>query len=328
MSKSVYHYCSVETFHKIITNRELWLTDITKSNDNKELQLAYDTLKKMLDARLKKCKDSNNIISTFQNAVSKSEKNSECMENLIKINALESCVEIFEGCKFFDKLFHICCFSGESDSLSQWAMYADDGKGVAIGFNSDMFMNYERATELDFRKVDYSLDQFIDKVDKEIDYVLSVYGKNNETNDKCLKNFAYFIIDEVINKAYYYKNKSFEQENEFRLVYNSKPFENKVENGLEIREQYLKNEEDILSPFKPIEENKGRDAIHKINYYVKNGKLVSYRPLHFITFNFWINEVVIGPKSLLTEDDVCSFLQVNELYLSRDNIRRSEISYQ
>ena len=33
---NVYHYCSVETFRKIITNKELWMTDVSKSNDSKE----------------------------------------------------------------------------------------------------------------------------------------------------------------------------------------------------------------------------------------------------------------------------------------------------
>lgn len=313
-SKIVYHYCSVETFIKIITNRELWLTDITKSNDYKELRLAYDTLKELLNERLKEYKD---II-----------KSSEREETHRKIYALEECIEVLESSKFFDKLFYIICFSGESDSLSQWAMYADDGKGLAIGFNKKNLTNYSVGTNLDFKQVNYSLDQFIDMANEKIDYVLSVYGEDHEANDKYIGEFANYIIDEVIEKAYYYKDKSFVQENEYRLVYNSKPFENKVENGKKTRIQGLKNEEEILSKFKPVEENKGRDAIHKMNFYVSNGKMVSYRPLHFRTFDFLINEVVIGPKSLLSIEDVNDFLQVIELYLPEENIKRSQISYQ
>lgn len=37
--------------------------------------------------------------------------------------------------KYSDILVYAACFSGESDLLSQWCEYADNGKGVAIGFN-------------------------------------------------------------------------------------------------------------------------------------------------------------------------------------------------
>lgn len=47
----VYHYCSVDTFLKIITNKELWMTDVTKSNDSKELQLVFDKLSEILKKR-------------------------------------------------------------------------------------------------------------------------------------------------------------------------------------------------------------------------------------------------------------------------------------
>jgi len=51
-----------------------------------------------------------------------------------------------EDIKYLDRSFssnrlypYISCFSLDSDSLSQWRAYADDGKGVAIGFNEECF---------------------------------------------------------------------------------------------------------------------------------------------------------------------------------------------
>ena len=35
--KSLYHYCSLETFISIIRNSSIWLSDVKKSNDSKEL---------------------------------------------------------------------------------------------------------------------------------------------------------------------------------------------------------------------------------------------------------------------------------------------------
>ena len=37
----VYHYCSVPAFISIIRNKELWLTDVLKSNDPMEGQKIY-----------------------------------------------------------------------------------------------------------------------------------------------------------------------------------------------------------------------------------------------------------------------------------------------
>ena len=33
----VYHYCSVDSLYKIVTSKELWLTNLKSSNDPREL---------------------------------------------------------------------------------------------------------------------------------------------------------------------------------------------------------------------------------------------------------------------------------------------------
>ena len=35
--KVLYHYCSVEAFYNIIKNHSIWLSDLRKTNDEKEL---------------------------------------------------------------------------------------------------------------------------------------------------------------------------------------------------------------------------------------------------------------------------------------------------
>lgn len=35
----LYHYCSNSTFYKIVTNHQLWMTDISRSNDYNEMKL-------------------------------------------------------------------------------------------------------------------------------------------------------------------------------------------------------------------------------------------------------------------------------------------------
>lgn len=34
----LYHYCSLETFQNIVENKSIWLSDVQKSNDSKELE--------------------------------------------------------------------------------------------------------------------------------------------------------------------------------------------------------------------------------------------------------------------------------------------------
>lgn len=131
MEKLVYHYCSVETFCKIITNKELWLTDVTKSNDSKELQIAYEKLKDEFDKRIKKCN-----------------KNSDDKIPLIK------CRELLDSFDINDMLFHICCFSTKRDSLSQWTMYADNATGVAIGFKADELSNLKNSKD-NYKNIDF-----------------------------------------------------------------------------------------------------------------------------------------------------------------------------
>ena len=33
----LYHYCSVQTFYNIIKNKSIWLSDLSRTNDSKEL---------------------------------------------------------------------------------------------------------------------------------------------------------------------------------------------------------------------------------------------------------------------------------------------------
>jgi len=104
----IYHYCSLNNLLKIITSKELYLFNAISMNDS------YET---------------NWIIHLINEELSK--RNNDFND---------------EDIKYLDRSFssnrlypYISCFSLDSDSLSQWRAYADDGKGVAIGFNEECF---------------------------------------------------------------------------------------------------------------------------------------------------------------------------------------------
>lgn len=302
-SKIVYHYCSVDTFIKIIKNKEIWLTDITKSNDSKELIFAYEKLIDEFDKRIAKYKKSGDDITP-----------------------LVECRKLLDDFDINKLLFHVCCFSTEHDSLSQWAMYADNGTGIAIGFKADELNNLKNSKDnyqnIDFGKINYSLRKFTDDINNKINEILDKYNTDkNYENWYC--NFMHFIIEDIMKKVYFYKHFSFKQEHEYRLVYNSKPYTYIDESDTsKIIRQRFKNQIETLT---------SHAKLGKVDFYYSNGKLISYRPLclkNLQVFFDIITEVVIGPKSAVRYDDIHLCLIANGIDPSKVKITRSELSYQ
>ncbi len=99
----LYHYCSTETFVSIVTNRTIRLSSLTLSNDSQEGLVILDVLLQLAkDAGLDKLD-----LAVFE-------------------KHLQLGYELFDGLGF--------CLSEEGDLLSQWRGYADDGRGICIGF--------------------------------------------------------------------------------------------------------------------------------------------------------------------------------------------------
>ncbi|HIS14294.1 MAG TPA: DUF2971 domain-containing protein [Candidatus Ornithospirochaeta stercorigallinarum] len=102
----VYHYTSIDAFTKIIEQRKIWMTDFSGSNDLVENRVIYYLLDRI------------------------------CANLKAKSIPDEDIYLFYKNCKIqieHTPLF-ISCFSKQKDLLSQWRGYANDGKGVAIGF--------------------------------------------------------------------------------------------------------------------------------------------------------------------------------------------------
>ena len=108
MGKIIYHYCNVESFKAIIQNKAIWLSSVYNLNDYKEIHWIKDKV-------LKKIKEYTN-------------KNS--------YEKFNSFIKLFENQQ---PTVYIASFSQGEDLLSQWRAYANDGYGVAIGFNTEYF---------------------------------------------------------------------------------------------------------------------------------------------------------------------------------------------
>lgn len=298
MNNTVYHYCSVDTFLKIITNKELWLTDVTKSNDSKELQLVLDCLTKKLEQW-----------KNFTNGIN---------EDFIPLSIFS---EFFEKFKKFEQLFHVCCFSKDHDSLSQWSMYADNATGIAIGFNSTSFTNLKNFDKnIDFGQIMYSLNSFSDISDKKLKTFNNMFHNSKKDDHSWYLEFMHYVIDDVLKMAYLYKSPSFKQEHEYRIVYNSRPcfVHEVVDNTPSFTQEFMHNEVQFSHDF----------TLGEIKHYTSRGKVVSYRPLHIKDFGDIINEIIIGPKSLITPHDMEIFLIANNIDLSVNKIKISKSTYQ
>lgn len=120
----IYHYCDKTAFNSIIANKQVWLTDIAKLNDRSEYKSGFDlileVLKKMGLADRPVLQD-------------------------IHTDKLNNNFRILVG-----------CFSKEGDVGSQWGLYADNSRGLSIGFNEaeiDQFNMLNRFTENDFQPI-------------------------------------------------------------------------------------------------------------------------------------------------------------------------------
>lgn len=102
----LYHYCSNDAFVSVVRAKSLWLSSLTLSNDTMEGRLVNATLMRVAE------KDKLDLQSRER---------------------LRESIEFTE--RFFDGLGF--CLSEQSDLLSQWRGYADDGRGVSIGFKRE-----------------------------------------------------------------------------------------------------------------------------------------------------------------------------------------------
>ena len=102
----LYHYCSNEAFVSIIWHQSIWLSLLTLSNDTSE---------------------GRHVRSVMSDLLESSEYRMQIM------GAVDTFSEGITAIGF--------CLSKKGDLLSQWRGYADDARGVAIGFNEDVLGN-------------------------------------------------------------------------------------------------------------------------------------------------------------------------------------------
>jgi len=309
----VYHYCSLESFMSIIKNNTIRLTNISKSNDSSEICYCFDFFQNILK---KAIKDFTRLHT--------SDEELKSYFNGININNLIS------RAIFNDSLiYYVACFSSEANLLSQWRGYADDGNGVAIGFYSTLFRTSSPSDteKLNYGKIVYDINNIeTDFHNYIIDKLELAYKENNFSAYEIAINK---IVSTIVYNAVFIKNPAFKEENEWRLVFY--PFGH-------IRNLLINHKSRDMSSnqffydrmLEPIECEKDYNGLKrgKISFRCTKDKIISYVDMNFEKIKKEIlAEIVIGPKSNITDNDLKLFLLSNGYDLTKVKIRKSSSTY-
>lgn len=145
---------------------------------------------------------------------------------------------------------YMICFSENGDLLSQWRGYADNGRGVTIGFDYNTLQEYVKQNFgiLELKKVVYISEKDRQKLITEkaeellhLMYMILeamekeevVYESQDNFENHIFENFYYNIL-QVINETVYYKMIGFQEECEWRL-YIDNPINKQIDGNKLIR---------------------------------------------------------------------------------------------
>lgn len=257
MNNIIYHYCNLDSFKAIIQNRTLWLSSIYNLNDYKEIHWIKDKVSN----RIKELttKDSFTKYKVFEELYLKQHP-----------------------------LLYIASFSQGQDLLSQWRAYANDGKGIAIGFNVQYFnqIDYIRTSEVLYSE---------EVQNKEIEHIIQdIENLDNGIVKRDLssfKNVCEKVITKINNLAGKSKSELFKEEQEVRLIHNP-----------------------IITSIEESSCYKIENCISDMKFRSCHDNLIPYFELKFdkkIEGIEPIVEIIKGPKNRAIDKEIKMFMSLN-----------------
>ena len=198
----VYHYCSTEVFTKIIKEKSIRLSDITKSNDSMELKWALNCI----NASHRNLREE--MVIEQPNFFLDSPSQIVLDKSVIKNRAL------------------VCCFSEEGDLLSQWRGYADDAQGFAIGFDAKVLDQFGFIAQKEWEDSacqyysGFRFDKVIYDEKEQVEEITRIARRLIQKRGQGTKITAFDFWAKVINSfpiIAFVKNPFFKEEKEWRL---------------------------------------------------------------------------------------------------------------
>lgn len=249
-NKIYYHYCSVDTFYNILQTGTIRFGNPLNMNDSAEIIWLLEMVK---DFVLKRGVY-NSILEGWN-----------LIENISRTLLQEmDCPYIF-------------CLSKDKDVLSQWRSYANDGKGVAIGFNVDFIETYY---SLYGAEVIYDRERQYDILSRNIsDNILrNLNTAVKDGNRDEIYRKSKILVSYILQDAIICKNPAFQEKKEYRLYCG-----------------YRKKEEKDVSDIK---------------FRVNDCSIIPFRELYFKNNEYrLIENIVVGPKSSINNRNLWLFLE-------------------
>jgi len=289
----IYHYTSIFGLISIIESQSLFCTNINFLNDKREFKYGVSVIEEVIQ-KLKKENFWNSILEMVEVSI----------DQIYKVER------------------YVTCFSKQGDLLGQWRAYANQGKGVSIGF--------------DLHKIDSSLDKYISLKHIEYDHdlqlqvieelfriVIAFFLERKDIFDWTNQNFdhlvSYVIIDFIQDIISSYKSDSFKEEQEFR-------FEYLIDGNIVKKEEediYFRSSDSLIIPYVKLETKYRKFLRDK-----ENGEYESAGAYPTILLkNLPIREIIVGPS--LVYDDIKFGIEELLLKHNYENVRilKSDIPY-
>lgn len=194
----IYHYCTIKTFKNIMSSKVLWLSDLTDSNDDQEVERTFIYLWEGVKTRLRQ-----------------TDLPKEMLEQTIEIIDNQYKVELITEPPYG------ICFCQKEDLLSQWNEYGDNTKGLSLGFDINWFIRRGikqqmphpsriQSNAIGCDGVIYHSDEFEERMAEICYQALKQYGSQSWITliRPTFKHYSGFV-----------KNPTFEPEAEIRIVY-------------------------------------------------------------------------------------------------------------
>ena len=353
---TIYHYCSLDTFSKIISSSTIRLYDVCRSNDSMEakwttrafcsyMRKYIQQIKDIPPQMYKKCaflvdetKDAFIQLSQQEKdklrQISKEiQTNKAIIEDSYTKQAeiIKTLVDLYyllgeflaQGAYLYVWVF---CLSIYGDSLGQWRGYGDDGHGISIGFKESYLSqlnntkyNDEWPFLLGLSKAEYSSSI------EECKDILGLQKLEDSVNSGNLNDIL-STVESGIKKAYellpVFKHPSFAEEAEWRLF---------------LLPAYIsrtaKKASDIANKIETTNTNLPDNvaSFSELSFDVRNRKLISYVPMRIHNLGAALNEIIIGPKSTVQPIDIFRLLVqygvVDNMTSDSIIIRKSDSTY-
>ena len=187
----LFHYTDLDGIAGILTSRYLWLSKISTLNDTSEINLGVHHFKVFAqEAAPSLATDEGKLLL-------------EAAEQLDHFRRTNICVGSF--CE-------------EEDQLGQWRSYGNDGRGIAIGFNSAALARIASAHQVRLVRCVYGPEDHV-RITKEMTGVLlEAYRRERATSREAWDDLIRRFISSFLLIAPVIKDSHFGQEREWRLV--------------------------------------------------------------------------------------------------------------